>query len=469
MNIVIDKNSGDSLYLQLYNAIKKEIVTGNIKPGDKLPSYRFITNKFNINISTVIKAYASLEEAGVIEIIQGSGCYAKALSGENFLNENAIVNSFNKGQVSKSVINFASGSPYIDTYPLTEFEDIFTNLFHSGFSHTLSYGDTQGYYELREALCKMLKEFNINIVPDNVQIINGSQQGLDLICKVIMKKGCNVVVENPGYTVAVNTFKNNGCNVSYVSVENDGINMEELKHLLSVKKIDFLYTTPNYQVPTGICWSNKKMRMLIKLAAEYNFLIIEDDLFSDLSFDGIPKPTLRSLDTNGEYVLYIKSFSKLIMPGLRLACLITPQRFIDRLIVAKFYTDISSSVLLQKSLADFLNNNLLSNHLSKLRVYYQTKCICMKEAIEQSETLCLENFSNGGLTLWVKIHTDVGIYDFYTQMKEEGIILLPGNVYSHTGTHGNFLRLGFAVPSNEAITEGIKKIDTALKNNFSKK
>ncbi|MDR1732088.1 MAG: PLP-dependent aminotransferase family protein, partial [Synergistaceae bacterium] len=381
------KTKNDSLYLQLHNNIEREIINGTLRPGDKLPSYRRTAQRYGINISTVIHAYEMLEETGIISIVQGSGCYVKALHRSHFFSEKIVLENFNKGQVfEQPLINFSSATPYIDIYPTHDFEEILIELAKSGLSKSFAYREAQGNYHLRQRLREYFEEQGVKTQPECIQILNGSQQGIDLLCKSIIDPSSVMLAENPSYTVALNTFTRAGATILSIPVNEEGMDIKSLERILEKRKIHFLYCMPVFQCPTSVCLSEANSFRLMELAERHNFLIIEDDCQSEIYFDEKPHALLKSRDTN-DRVVYLKSFSKILMPGLRLGCMILPKKLVDRVVSAKFYSDISSPDLQQQCFERFLRKGKMSVYLEKLRAHFRKKYDLMKNLIEKSGVL----------------------------------------------------------------------------------
>ena len=200
----------------------------------------------------------------------------------------------------------------------------------------MNYANTQGDEELRKVIKLTLLQKKMDISIKNIQIINGAQQGLDLIMKSIISKTKNkIIVGSPTYHGALNIFKNN-CKIFTVTMENDGFNMLELEELLQKEKISFIYTMMDFNCPTGISWSNEKKKQLIHLAQKYKTYILEDDFASDLYYKEKRRIFLKNLDKENKYVIYMKSYSKILAPGLRLAFMILPNELIEKIKTSKF-------------------------------------------------------------------------------------------------------------------------------------
>lgn len=463
MNIKIILNKETDIYKQIYIYFKDEILIGKFKPNGKLPSIRQISNKLKINNITVLKAYSLLETEGYIYKVKGSGSFVKNINLKNtYTLQKPILDNFKSGQIKiDSNINFASATPNIGVFPTKIFQDIIFDLLLEDGSNLFIYEDSQGNLGLRKSIANLLKDEIEGISYKEIQITNGAQQGLDLLKKGIIKSSSTIILGSPTYSSAITTFSN-FCKIETVPVEEGGFNMEALEELLKSKKIDYIYVMTNFQSPTGYKWSHDKKIKLLNLAERYNFYIIEDDCLSELYYYDIPTSSIKSLDLK-DRVFYINTFSKVIMPGLRLGYLISPKKFVSNIINSKFISDISSCNLSQKSLKIFLDNNY-SEHLLKIRSFYKEKYELVKYLIFKSNFLQLDYIPEGGFYFWVSVLNNLNSDLLYLKLKDRGVSVLPGNVFFYKNNKSNKIRISFAAASDEEIILGFKIIEETIHN-----
>ncbi|MEA4891515.1 MAG: PLP-dependent aminotransferase family protein [Peptococcaceae bacterium] len=462
MRIALDKSKEESLYLQIYRSILGQIMDGQLTVGQKLPSYRWMCQKYNINISTVEKAYQLLEEEGAIQVIHGSGCYVRPLDSYHFFADEVILEAFDRGQITDSHrINFASATPLPRIYPVADFQNILQEIAGEDVGDYLKYPPTQGHPALLSALEDRLRAKGIALENQQLQVVNGSQQGLDILCKSLISSHSRVLAENPSYPVSLNAFLNCGATLDTIPLEEDGPEIKELESILARKKIDFFYTMINFQSPTNICWSRPKKEALLRLAEAYNFLIIEDDCMGEIYFGAAGPESLKSLDTR-DRVIYLNSFSKNLMPGIRLAYLLYPAKFSRRILSAKFHTDLSCGALQQELLARYLGRGLFEGHLEKVRDYYREKQKVMARAIKKSRHMQIVYDQPGGLFYWVALSEKISSFTLYEEMKALGVALLPGSMFSIDGRWKNYLRLSYASASSPEIRRGLGLLDEKL-------
>lgn len=323
----------------------------------------------------------------------------------------------------------------------------------------MNYANTQGDEELRKVIKLTLLQKKMDISIKNIQIINGAQQGLDLIMKSIISKTKNkIIVGSPTYHGALNIFKNN-CKIFTVTMENDGFNMLELEELLQKEKISFIYTMMDFNCPTGISWSNEKKKQLIHLAQKYKTYILEDDFASDLYYKEKRRIFLKNLDKENKYVIYMKSYSKILAPGLRLAFMILPNELIEKIKTSKFLSDISSSSLDQYILKEFLKRKILEKNIKTLREKYEKRYLFLKEKLEKIKFLNLEYEIEGGFYIWVKLDERIDYNKFYIEAQNKGVYLLPAFSFYLDNKNRPYFRISFASTDIKDINLAFEKLN----------
>ena len=457
------------MYKQLYSGIKAMILSGCALGGEKLPPIRKAADILEVNPATVVKAYDMLEREGIVYKIIGSGSYI-SLSEENMDNiennkedlNNHQIKSFSGSQIQlKESINFASATPSTCLFPVTAFKRAINKVIERDGADIFGYQEIQGYYPLRKKISKLLMKEGIETSSKYIQVVSGSQQGLDILSKNLLKQGDNVIVEEPTYSGAINIFKNNGARINSIPLLEDGMDMEKLEALLKRIKINFFYTMGNINNPTGISWSLENKHKLLELANLYNFYIIEDDCVSELYFYTEKAPKLKTLD-KFDKVIYIKSYSKIFMPGIRLAYVVIPESMMDSIINLKFNTDISTSGLNQIAFEYYLGDNEFENHLSYLRRIYKTRYLKLKEYIEKSPYMNLIFLPQGGLYMWIRLNEGMKSKKIYEIALANGVSFLPGDLFMYGVGDESIIRLSFAGVTEEEIVKGMQRLDRSI-------
>lgn len=448
------------IYLKIYEDLKNKIEKNEYPENSKLPSIRQLALKYKLNNITIMKAFTLLEKEGYIIKKRGIGIFVKSKE-SLFYNtpSNNLIETFKVGQLKQNnLINFASGTPSEDVYPFQIFKKLYSDVLEEYGPKIMLYHPTQGLEELREVIKKNIEDKGIFVSKDEIQITSGSQQGLDLILKTLSSKRKNkIIVGNPTYHGALNTFKTN-CKIYPVEMEEDGFNLTQLEKILSEEKITFIYATMDFSCPTGVSWSEEKKKKLILLAKKYNTLIVEDDFASELSFYNTSRTSIKSLDSDNKTVIYIKSFSKIIMPGLRLAYMIAPTELISKIVTVKFTTDISTSALDQKVLANFLKGNFLKLHIENLIKIYRERYLVLTEKLKEIPFLDVVYNIDGGFYVWIKLNDTIDSSQFYLKCKENNILLLSGNVFFLDNQKNQYFRVSFATTDIPEIIDGIDRL-----------
>lgn len=468
--IKLDKKSDIPLYIQLYEQFKDLIENNQIKM-DKLPSIRKLAKSLGVNNVTVVSAYRLLEQEGYVYSIKGSGTYIKKLSvpqempyieeGDLELMVSGIL------PVNKDSINLASMSPTPDLFPIEEFKHALIEVLDRDGGQAFLYPEITGYEPLRESISKFLVEnHNIEVHKDQILITSGGQQGLDVISKSLVNPGDVIFVENPTYSGALAQFKSRGAKIIGIPMEEDGINIDILKTYINKYNPKFIYIMTNFQCPTTYSYSEEKKRKLISLANIHNFYIIEDDFLTDLSYRDKKDP-LKSMDKNNK-VIFIKSFSKIFMPGVRIGFVTLPNILFKEIIRAKHTTDISSSGYLQRAFDLYLRKGYWKNHIEKIRKVYNEKYNIMVRELDKLTAYGVSYVKpDGGLSIWLSLPKEIDSIELYNECNNRGLAIVPGKVFFlDNSIYSNYIRLSFGSVNNENIIEGIKLLKDILSKNI---
>lgn len=456
--IDLKREEGDTLYLKLYNFLKKEIEIGKL--NHKLSPIRKTSKEFKVSIFTVTKAYELLEKNGYILSKKGSGFYIKHnRNTNNFYPEDYMINEeFRYGYFDdKCEIDFSSASPKSDFFPLELLKESINSILDNEGEKALLYELPQGNINFRKTILKILKTIDIHTELDNIQIISGAQQGINLISQIFIQNGDLVVVEDPTYKGATSSFKEKGATIEKVSLEEEGINLRELESFLKYNKIKLLYIIPTFHNPTGITLSSKKKIELLKLADKYDFYIVEDDSNSELYFSEKVLP-LKSFDKK-DRVIYIKSYSKVFMPGFRLGFMVAPSEFIKEITRTKYSSDISTSGLNQRIFQYLLEKDIWKNYTEKLREDFKKKQEFLYLKLLKIPNITFQK-PEGGLSFWLKLPENISGEALYFKLSKFGIRVIPGTVFSLNFT--NYIRLSFAQCNLKDIEKGITTLEKII-------
>ena len=458
----------EPMYKRLSVALFELIEQERIAADEKLPSIRRLAAALGVNNITVVNAYKLLENRKAAYSIVGSGTYAarqepefRLLMQQTARRPQAHASSFDASD-RKSMIQFANTSASVSLFPVEAFKALFNEVLDRDKGSAFGYEDRDGYRPLCEALCGAVEAYGIKTSPERVQVVSGAQQGVDIIAKAMLLPGDAVIVESPTYYGAVGSFLSRGAAVSSAPMEADGINVEWLEALVRVNRPKLVYVMTNYQTPSTASYSLEKKRALLAMASKYDFYIMEEDNQGDFYFGKKPNVPLKALDHKNR-VIYIKSFSKILMPGLRLGFMLLPKAVQERVSAAKYTTDVETSGFIQRAFALFIQNGSWQEHITKMRSIYKAR---YDEILAASERYLKGRMAftppNGGLNIWYTLDERVPIPQLCERLAEEGVIVSPGSLFSLQGEELPNLRLSFANVEVGRIAVGIEKIAVAF-------
>lgn len=441
-------NDNSKKYLQIYNHIKSMIINKEIKEHEKLQPIRKLSKFIGVNNTTVVKAYELLEKEGYIYKTIGSGTFVSSRKSNN---EDIDI-------IKDGLIHFDNGNPSTEIFPIEDFKNAINIALQKEDLSMFEYEDGLGFEKLREKMVEYLKNSYIYTDKKNIQIISGAQQGIDIVCKGLINYSDVVFIEEPTYSGAIQVFKSRGAKVVPIPMLDDGIDIGILKLKLEKIKPKLIYIMPNFQNPTGISYSTYKKKKMIELAQEYDFYILEDDFISDFKFESKDNKPLRSYDDKNR-VIYIKSFSKIFMPGLRIGMVEIPNELLDTILWAKHSSDISTPGLIQKSMYYYLENYNLNTYLESVEEIYTKKYVFAKELINTklSDKLKFRN-SDGGMNFFLELPRGYSSHEFAKYMIKKGVAILPGTYFFDNLIDDRFFRINIANPSIQELEKGISII-----------
>jgi DNA-binding transcriptional MocR family regulator len=461
------------LYRQLYFQLKQAIKSGILPPGQKLYSIRRLASELGINTVTVVQAYRCLERDGLAVAQVGRGTFVSNLTGLNEKESPFSPNSVNnisraapdswQVPVSPQAINFATLTPAAELFPVDDFQSIINQILARDRGQAFGYQESQGYYPLRCSVAQYLAKRGIVCDADSIQVISGAQQGIDLIARSLLSAGDRVLTESPTYTGALASFRARGAQVIAIPLQEDGVDIDALQQQIKIHQPKLMYVMTNFQNPTGICYSVAKQQALAEICRHAGVVLIEDDSFTELAYDGFERQAIKEWDKDNQ-IIYIKSFSKILMPGLRLAFMLAPQPLQPKLMAAKHIADISTSGLLQRAFDLYLRQGLWIRHLDYMKQCYLAR---YKQIVQAMRTSLppQAGFSSpgGGLCIWIEGHAGLSANRLYESCLKNGVIIAPGSHFFPDNRDSNFFRLSFAALSEDAISQGIPIIARQLR------
>lgn len=358
-----------------------------------------------------------------------------------------------------TLIKFSGGNPASDSFPIdkiTEFSnDILTNKPLS----VLEYGLTEGYHPLLEEAKKFFNRDG-NVVRDDDMMVctSGSQQIADCLAKVICNEGDIVLTEDPSFLGVLDSIRSNGANLVGVKMEDDGIDLADLEEKLQMKPTPkFIYVIPNFQNPTGITMSLEKRKAVYELCKKYGVLILEDNPYGQLRFSEESVPPIKAFDEEG-IVVYAASFSKIIAPGIRVACAVGKPEILSAIKKAKFLNDVHSTTWSQVICERILATCDMDAHIEKLKEIYGAKNKIMQDEMAKNFHPSVKYTKpEGGMFVWVTLPDGIDMNQFVAEALENKVALVPGTAFlADTTMPSQSFRMNFSTPSTEDIIKGIK-------------
>ena len=369
------------------------------------------------------------------------------------------------------VISFAGGLPAPELFPLEELKKVDVEILSKEGQLAVQYGTTEGYLPLRERIAaRMKKAFQVDCTPEEIVITSGSQQGLSLLAQIFLNKDDVILVESPTYLGAINAFKL--CDPKFVEVPTDekGIIPEELEKILAEygDRVRLMYVIPEFQNPTGITWPMERRKAFMDIVNKYDFPVIEDDPYGELRYDGDVVPSLKSMDTKGN-IIFLGSFSKIFMPGLRVAWMVADPVIIDKVVKLKQAVDLQSSSFAQRQASYFIDMFDLDAHVEKIKALYGKRRTLMydsmKEYFPEGVTF---TYPEGGLFTWVTLPENMDAKEIMPKVLEKNVAYVPGGPFYPNGGNANHFRLNYSNMPEDRIVEGIKRLGAVLKEEMGK-
>ena len=365
-------NEESPKYVQIADYIKNLIDSKIIRDGDKLPTIRSLAKELSVNNVTIVSAYNKLKNEGYAYQKVGSGSFAKRKEVTSTFRKrySNILKKLSTEDLS-NVIDFTGETNDEVLFPIDDLKKIINDVLERDGTKALVSKNRGGY---RNLITTINREFwNDKLNERDILIVSGAQQGIDIAAKSIININDNVVVEKPTYMGALSAFKWRKANIFQVPIENDGIDLDKFEKILQKNEIRCFYTMSYFQNPTGISYSLEKKKRILELAKIYDFYIIEDDYLSELIYnDSVEYIPFKWLDKCNR-VIYIKSFSKIFLPGIRLGYLVAPPRFREIMEISKLNTDITTSSLMQRALEEYISSEKWKNNIKYLNTEYHER------------------------------------------------------------------------------------------------
>ena len=376
----------------------------------------------------------------------------------NCLEDRSLLDAFELIE-TEDTISFAAGFPSGETYPLEDIKESFVRVLEREGPDALSYCATSGYSRLREIIRERMEvRFGTDYSLDEVIITSGSQQGLDMSGMLFVNKGDVVLFETPSYLGAVSALRAHEATLVAVPTDREGIEIEATQACLEKygERVKMIYVNPDYQNPTGRSWSVQRRQDFIGLMKNYDVPILEDAAYSELSFESKLEKPLSYYDQRGQ-VVYVGTFSKTFCPGLRVAWLCARKELMEKYLVLKNASDLSSSTIAQMQMAYYLEHNSLDDHIRKITKLYKHRRDLMADCIKKEfpETVRFD-LPQGGLFIWLHLPGDKDARELLRRAMKDNVTFTPGSAFYPSGIKNNELRLNFSNMDDDETRKGMK-------------
>ncbi|UFJ39846.1 PLP-dependent aminotransferase family protein [Brevibacillus humidisoli] len=475
MAIHLDRRSSVPLVRQLYQEMADRIRSGLLEEGAPLPSIRQLSQQARVSFMTVVQAYELLEQEGLITRVHGRGTYVGRKERHDAVEERpvsgldwqlAITDYLPRAQFWRQLqyarpdtaISLATTTLSPELVLQLDWTKTIQQIVGDDPSVLFAYSPVQGDPALREAAAAYLRAFGLQLVPEELLVMNGAQQGIDQVARCFVGPGDIVVTEAPTYSAAIDVFRGRGATIRTIPVDEEGMRVDLLAPLLDREPPKLIYTVPTYQNPTGVVMSARRRAQLLDLAESCHCLILEDDPWGELTYSGEIPPTIKSMDRHG-HVIYLKGFSKMLAPGCRVAVLAASGTVLTRLTAAKTLADLGSPLLTQRVVAALLSSPKMSKYLKQLQVKLHRRRNLVLTLLEQHAPQGISwTVPQGGSNIWITLPTWLSADELIFPAGQRQIDFMPGSICYPGEPEAHHLRISFSFAEEKKLAEGIVEL-----------
>ena len=470
----LNPESESPLYRQLYNEVKILITSGQVSQGSKLPATRELAGQLGLNRTTVSAAYELLESEGLITGHVGRGSFVAAppaQTGSRIPWRDILEPARHSPAAPTSTprFGFSSSRPSELLFPIEEFRATCAEVIASeDAQNILQLGSPAGYAPLRRYLWELARAEGAARDTDDILITSGCQQAFDLLQRTLIREGETVLLEDPVYLGVRNAFERGGARLVGVPVGPNGIDLESLERIVVRERPRILAVTSNFQNPTGATIPVNARKALLAIAQEAGVIVIENDIYGPLTYEGESVATLKRLDETGDTVL-LRSFSKLAFPGLRVGWVIGPRALIEKLTEAKLWSDLHTDQLSQAVLLRFAESGRLAEHRERMLEAGRERLRTVLSACEKSlPSEAKFTRPRGGMSLWIRLPEPLDAAELLPRAEREGVTYLPGKYFAVSRPETNSLRISFAGMAPDDIRSGMAILGRIFKEELER-
>jgi DNA-binding transcriptional MocR family regulator len=472
--IPVDPNSTKPLYMQIVDHVTALARSGQLQSGDSLPPSRALADQLRVHRSTVVNAYEELKARGILEARQGSKSYiaaglvevdhtAKTIIKPQFTHPANFVADLWRLHQTQGIISLALGIPADELLPLQEFDRARQRVLRRDGAKALSDEDAQGYYPLRRAIAADLARHGIIAEANDLIITWGAREGISLVARALAATGDEALIEMPTFFGTLFNLNHLGLKLRACAITSQGLDWTSLLHQIetATTRPRFACVVPDHHNPTGICWPMPQRHQFLQLMATHDIPIIEDASYVDLGFDGTPHLPLRALDPE---VIYVGSFSKTLMPGLRIGYVLVNGRLRDHLITLKTITSGSGESLGQRTLAEFLTSGHYADYLERIQGAYRAR----RDATLQALATYFPDDAQwtqpkGGFYVWVTLPETVSVEKVFRRALERGLAIAPAVAFYAHGPLPSAFRIAYSRYSEEVLNHAMRTLAEVIK------
>lgn len=367
------------------------------------------------------------------------------------------------------VISFGGGLPAWELFPVNQIKAVIDDILDTNGPSVFQYGTSEGYPPLREAVADRYHKKGVSIAREHVLITSGAQQSIDLMGKLFIDKGDAVVVGDPTFLTALQSFSLYQAEYLTVPLDREGMRVDLLPAILEKHHVKFIYVMPNFQNPSGITLSLKRRKALLEIAGRYKVPILEDDAYGELRYSGKALPSLKAMDPENQ-VIYLGSFSKVLSPGIRVSAMLAPEPLMEKLVFAKQAADLHTGNLAQRIVYEFLRRDLLDSHIQVIIDSYRKRRDAMLQAMQRYMPDDVQwVVPDGGIFLWATLPMGMDAMDLFEKAVSAKVAYVPGSCYYAGGGGQNNIRLNFTACDEEKIAVGIERLANVIAENMPKR
>ncbi len=365
------------------------------------------------------------------------------------------------------VISLAGGMPDTSTFPPDSYASLMGTVAAESCARALQYSPTEGLALVKRCILEVMRAEDMDVDPDELLVTTGGQQVIDLVCKTLVDPGDVVVTEAPTYPGAVPTFCAYQADVVQVTMDRDGMRVDELEQTLdelerSGRRPKFIYTVPNFHNPAGVTMSLERREQLVRIAGERELLVLEDNPYGLLRYEGTPLPTLRSLDD--EFIIYASTFSKILSPGVRLGWACAPAPVLSKMNIGKQSSDLCSSSISQYFVSAYFDSGPWQDYVhSLIEIYRRRRDVMLDSLAEHFPREAEWTHPEGGLFIWATLPDYIDTTDLLARALEEHVAFVPGRAAFVDGRGGSSMRLNFSGADEDEIREGVRRIGEVVR------